>query len=152
LIKKMQVLDDERHDGPRLRVPSEQDVARMAQLSVLGFKDSEIFRFIRPLHQEFPKDSQASFANWFRARMRDPSSIVVVAEDWPEFEELSRRLGPLESELVIVGVASWRFPPKARPQEALIPYIGPDDTCEDQDMCPRRAALFGRATEQAESE
>lgn len=148
----MQVLNDERHDGPRLRVPSEQDVARMAQVSVLGFKYSEIFRFIRPLHQKFPKDSQASFANWFRARMRDPYSAVVIAEDWPEFEDLSRRPDALGTGLVIVGVASWRFPTKRRPQEALVPYIGPDDNGEDRDMSPRRAALFGRTTERAESE
>lgn len=63
--------------GPRQK-PS--DVARMARLSVLGFKDSEIFRFERPRYDKFPEDAVASFANLYRSQLEDLRDVVVVVE------------------------------------------------------------------------
>ncbi|KUJ07815.1 uncharacterized protein LY89DRAFT_725553 [Mollisia scopiformis] len=84
------------------------DLPRIADLSVLGFRDSEIFRFERPRYQEFPQDAVAAFSNIYRTQLLDPLAIVVVVEDLrlPEDETGATR----QTERVVVGVASWDLP------------------------------------------
>jgi len=72
-----------------LRLATAADIPRLADISVLGFKDSEIFRFERPLYDQYPQDAVASFANLYRSQLLDPLAVVIVAEDHQKLDEAS---------------------------------------------------------------
>lgn len=104
---------------PSLRLAAAADITRMAELSVLGFKDSEIFRYERPRYKDFPQDAIASFANLYRSQLLDPRSVVIVAEDWQRPDEASHFSESKDdspdctdkpAKRVVAGVASWIFP------------------------------------------
>lgn len=134
-----------------LRVPTADDVPRMASVSVLGFRDSEIFRFTRSLHDTFPDDSVASFAKLYRAQLRDPCTVVIVAEDKPVPDDPGHWASPADiPAMVIVGVASWRLPEAMKSDELVVQDVGMDDATEDRDLSPRRMASYIRAAKQTE--
>lgn len=54
-----------------IRDATPNDVSRMAHISVESFRNSEIFRFCRPLHHLHPEDSVASFAGLYQAQLAD---------------------------------------------------------------------------------
>jgi len=98
-----------------LRLASPQDVPRMALVSTLGFRDSEIFKFERPWYDRYPQDTIASFTNLFHEQINDPNSVVIVAEDveLPEEDPGTPSEGPDDTMVprkrVVVGVCSWVF-------------------------------------------
>ena len=138
--------------GRSLRLATAADIPRMADLSVLGFRDSEIFRFERPRYNEFPQDAVASFANTYRSQLLDPQVVVIVAEDLRESNELShfQQTGALE-ESVVVGVASWHFPEGSpRTGQFTVPIVGDPWPAPDRDLCQRRFDLFTRFNKASE--
>ena len=139
---------------PALRLATAADIKRMAEVSVLGFKDSEIFRFERPRYEEFPKDAVASFANIYRSQLLDPRSVVIVAEDWYRSDEVSHfDFGEEETrdKRVVVGVASWVLREGSeRTGQFVVPNVGDPEPTRDRDPCKRRLDLFTRTKEAEE--
>jgi hypothetical protein len=123
-----------------LRIATVADLPRMAELSVLGFKDSEIFRFERPRYHEFPRDAVSSFANIYRAQLLDPRVVVIVAEDWRRADDNSSLA---QAKRVVVGVASWDLPEGSlRTGQFAVPDVGDPWPQPDRDLCQRRWDLF----------
>jgi hypothetical protein len=142
-----------------LRLATAVDIPRMAELSVLGFRDSEIFRFERPGYEQFPHDAVASFANLYRSQLLDPRVVIVVAEDWrrpdeasnspPQDKNLDHTAGPAER--VVVGVASWDLPDGSlRTGQFVVPDVGNPWPAPNRDLCQRRYDLFTRFNEASE--
>lgn len=128
----------------------------MAGLSVLGFKDSEIFRFERPRYEEFPQDAVASFANIYRSQLLDPRGVVIVVEDWFRSDEVSH-FSPREEDApgkrVVVGVASWRLPEGSkRTGQFVVPNVGDPEPALNRDLSKRRLELFKRIEEAKEKQ
>jgi hypothetical protein len=125
------------------RLATAADLPRIADLSVLGFKDSEIFRFERPRYQEFPQDAVSAFSNIYRTQLLDPIAVVVVVEDLrlPEDDTSATR----QAERVVVGVASWDLPEDS-PRKGQFVVSNVDDPLPqpDRDLCQRRWELFTR--------
>jgi hypothetical protein len=98
---------------PSLRLASLQDVPRIAVVSTLGFQESEIFRFERLKHDQYPQDTLTAFRNLFREQISDPNSVVVVAEDvrLPGGDQSSLVDDADDSAVtphrIVVGVCSW---------------------------------------------
>lgn len=144
---------------PSVRLATGADVKRMAELSVLGFRDSEIFRYERPHYKEFPQDAVASFANLYRSRLLHPRVVVIVAEDWMRSDEMSCSSNnddngsyPIDMlEPAIVGVASWFFP-KGSPRtgQFVVSHISDPEPALDRDLCQKRLDLFTSVTEAEE--
>jgi hypothetical protein len=142
-----------------LRLATAADIPRLADLSVLGFKDSEIFRFERPRYDKFPEDAVASFANIYRSQLLDPRGIVVVAEDWQRPDEVSH-LAPhsddqdrtyAQAQRVVVGVGSWILPQDSpRTGQFIVPNIGDLEPSPNRDLCQRRLEIFTRISEVTE--
>lgn len=136
-----------------LRLAVAADISRLASLSVLGFKDSEIFLYERPRYSEFPLDAVASFANLYRGQLLDPRVVVLAVDDWcrPD-EDRCRSVADGESHRrVVVGVASWYFPEGSpRTGQFVVPNVGPLWDSPDRDLCLRRLALVTRCNEAAE--
>lgn len=134
----------------------------MADLSVLGFQDSENFRYERPQYTEFPQDAVASFANIYRTQLLDPRSVVVVAEDWKRPDEASDFDSSLckkdssdrtdaPAERVVVGVACWVFPEGSpRIGQFVVSDVGGPEKAPDRDLCQRRVDIFTRVKEDEE--
>lgn len=145
---------------PSLRLAAAGDVIRMADLSVLGFKDSEIFRYERPRYEEFPLDSVASFANLYRSQLLDPRGVVIVAEDWQRPDEASHFPPDKDNspdradeptKRVVVGVASWTLPEGSpRTGQFVVPNVGDPEPAPDRDLCQRRLDIFTSITKAEE--
>ena len=147
---------------PSLRLAAAADITRMADLIVLGFKDSEIFRYERPRYQEFPQDAVASFANLYRAQLLDSRSVVVVAEDWQRPDEASHFPFPSSendssdrtdapAKRVVVGVACWILPEGSpRTGQFVVPNVGGPEPAPDRDLCQRRVDIFTSVKEAEE--
>ena len=146
-----------------LRLATAADIPRLATLSVLGFKDSEIFRFERPRYAEFPEDAVASFANIYRSQLLDPHGVVIVAEDWqrpdeallpaPQGGDLDRTEANAhaEAQRIVVGVASWILPDGSpRTGQFVVSDVGEPEPSPNRDLCQRRLELFTRISEATE--
>lgn len=143
-----------------LRLAVAADVTRMADLSVLGFKDSEIFRYERPQYKKFPQDAVASFANLYRSKLLDPRGVVIVTEDWQRPDEAShfpprnddspdRTDKPAKR--VVVGVASWVLPEGSpRTGQFVVSNVGDPEPAPDRDLCQRRLNIFTHVKEAEE--
>ena len=126
----------------------------MADLSVLGFKDSEHFRYVGARYRDSPQDAVASFANLYRSQLLDPRGIAIVAEEWQQPDEASHFPSSMEdspdrtnepTKRVVVGVASWILPKgSARISQFLVPNVGDPEPAHDRDLCQRRLNIFAR--------
>ncbi|UPK93728.1 hypothetical protein LCI18_004663 [Fusarium solani-melongenae] len=139
-----------------LRLATAADIPRMAELSVLGFKDSEIFRFERPGYESFPHDSIASFANMYRSQLQDPRVVAIVAEEAPRPDDATYFQPPHHDATlvgrVVVGVASWVLPEgSSRTGQFVVPGVGDPEPAPDRDLCQRRLDLFTRTKEATEN-
>lgn len=136
---------------PSLRLAAAADITRMAELSVLGFKDSEIFRYERPRYKDFPKDAIASFANLYRSQLLDPRTVVIVAEDWQRPDESKDDSPDCTAKLVVAGVASWILPEGSpRTGQFVVSDTGDPEPTPDRDLCQRRLDIFTRVKEAEE--
>ena len=135
---------------PSIREATTQDINRMAELSVLAFQDSEIFRFVRPGCNKYPWDTVASFVRFWRSQLRNPRVVVLVSEDWkllgerrvpcPCSKQVPRDSLGLLNERVVVGVCSWRFPSGSR-REGQFACLGVGDykAPKSRDLDPERS-------------
>ncbi|KAJ4292764.1 Acetyltransferase [Kalmusia sp. IMI 367209] len=137
---------------PSLRLATAEDVVRMADLSVLEFKESEIFRYERPHYDQYPHDAVISFANMYRSQLSNPRSLVIVAEDWRNPNEESHLPSrDSASERVVVGVASWYLPKGSlRTGQFAVPHVGDPEPLPNRDLCQRRWDIFTEVTEAEE--
>nr|POE54283.1 delta(24)-sterol reductase [Quercus suber] len=142
--------------GHGVRLATPEDLPRMADLSVLGFKESEIFRYERPEYNKFPVDAVASFYNIYRSQLKNPRAIVVVAEDFKKSDEISHLpnqngepdSGDAPAKRVVVGVGVWILP-KDSPREGqfVVSDVGEPTLAFNRDSSPRRIELFTRISE-----
>nr|POE47696.1 hypothetical protein CFP56_01027 [Quercus suber] len=144
--------------GLRLATPA--DLSRLAELSVLGFKDSEIFRYERPEYNKFPFDAVTSFYNIYRAQLVNPRAVVIVAEDNQRSDEAihlsSQSKDRLDdsnahSERVVVGVGIWILPSGSiREGQFVPPCVGDPLPAPNRDLCLRRLERFVHIAETTE--
>lgn len=124
---------------PCLRLASLRDVPRIAVVSTLGFRNSEIFKFERPKYDQYPHDTITAFRNLFREQISDPNSVVVVAEDTRVQEEDQSPDGVDDPAAiprrVIVGVCSWIFQNGSeRKGQFAFPDPGPKEPALSRDL------------------
>ncbi|KAI0533770.1 hypothetical protein GGR58DRAFT_506011 [Xylaria digitata] len=137
-------------DYIRLAVAS--DLERIARISVVGFKDSEIFRYERPRYEEYPEDAVASFVNIYRAQLLDPLAVVIVAQDRPNPADGDSDRSGTSGQRVVVGVASWRLPEGSpRQGQFVVPDVGDPRPTPNRDLCQHRLDLFTRITQDTEN-
>ncbi|KAF2873041.1 hypothetical protein BDV95DRAFT_491126 [Massariosphaeria phaeospora] len=70
-----------------VRLATLEDLPRIAPVAAAGFFWSPTFQFQRPLHAKFPNDTIASYWDEYQAAIRDPGSVVIVAEDLVDEKE-----------------------------------------------------------------
>ncbi|KAI0118821.1 hypothetical protein GGR51DRAFT_570572 [Nemania sp. FL0031] len=137
-----------------IRLAVASDIERIAEISVDAFRDSEIFRYERPRHEEFPDDAVASFANIYRTQLLDPLAVVVVALERPNSTDGDDdgKAGAFDQR-VVVGVASWRLPDKSpRRGQFVVPDVGEPRPALNRDLCQHRLDLFNCITQETETE
>jgi GNAT superfamily N-acetyltransferase len=110
---------------PSLRLATARDVARMASLSVEGFKDSKVFRYERPGHEQYPDDAVAYFVNLYRERLQDLRAVVGVSSC------ILPRGSPRTGQFVVLDA-------------------GPPELAPDRDLCRRRLDIFTAVSEATE--
>ncbi|GAP84018.2 putative acyl- N-acyltransferases [Rosellinia necatrix] len=139
-----------------IRLAVASDIERIARISVIGFRDSEIFRYERPRHAEFPEDAVTSFSNIYRNQLLDPLTVVVVAQDEPNPTDTDGDpgcTGASDQRVVVVGVASWRFPETSpRQGQFVVPDVGDPRPAPNRDLCQHRLDLFNRITKETETQ
>lgn len=64
-----------------VRLATLDDLHRISIVAAAAFFWSPTFRFQRPRHMDFPADTIASYFVEYEAAIRDPSCVVLVAED-----------------------------------------------------------------------
>ena len=104
-----------------LRLATISDVPRIAVVATAGFFYSPLFAWERRYHTQYPEDTVKDYAKGFADFIRDPGSIVVVAEDSYRPDEHSQTKALIttnldekiyqEGETVIVGVGALNLPP-----------------------------------------
>ncbi len=136
-----------------LRLAVASDIERIADISVIGFKDSEIFRYERPRYADFPEDAVASFANIYRTQLLDPLAVVIVAQDSPNSTNGDADCSGTSRQRIVVGVASWRLAEKSpRQGQFVVPDVGEPRPAPDRDLCQHRLDLFRRITQETENQ
>jgi len=102
-----------------VRVATPDDLHRISTVAAAAFFSSPTFQFQRPFHQAFPSDTIASYFVQYEAAIKDPSCVVLVAEDTLEADEARHVYGALRgafssqppSHQAIVGVCSIQLKP-----------------------------------------
>lgn len=104
-------------DGVRLATV--QDLHRISIVAAAAFFSSPTFQFQRPHYRQFPCDTIASYFFQYESALKDPCSMVLVAEDILEeaeshhvYRELQWAFSPQPSQRKdIVGVAGIQLKP-----------------------------------------
>src|SRR2546421_1908472 len=71
-----------------LRLATVQDVPRIGIVAAASFYHSPYFHYQRPDYQKFPFDTVASYRTQFMDAILGNDSVVIVAEDRPESNEI----------------------------------------------------------------
>ncbi|KAK4188073.1 hypothetical protein QBC35DRAFT_473962 [Podospora australis] len=145
----------------RPRIAKPEDLPHLGEISALGFKESDVFRYARPKGDEFFQDAVASFTNWFRSQMLDKRALILVTEDWqpnepddydPSFP-LTGTAKEGEGKRVVVGVSAWYLPQESRRVGKFVSPAAdvPDEVpSEDRDLCKERLDIFRKVKDEAE--
>ena len=104
-------------DGVRLATL--RDLHRIAIVAAAAFYWSPTFRFQRPRYKDFPSDTIASYWIEYEAAIKDPSRVVLVAEDVLDKDEAQHVYEALQSayrdyahqQPGIVGICSLSLKP-----------------------------------------
>ncbi|PSN63811.1 hypothetical protein BS50DRAFT_89484 [Corynespora cassiicola Philippines] len=105
-----------------VRLATLDDLPRIATVAAAGFFWSPTFQFQRPYHAEFPEDTLLSYRSEYDAAIRDPATVVLVAEDDFREAECERVYDALRStpmynaslgpkRRVVVGISSLYLRP-----------------------------------------
>ena len=137
---------------PSLRLANAGDLSGMSEVSVLGFKDSEIFRYERPQYEEFPQGSVSSFCKIYRSQLLDPRAVVIATEDWQRLDEDSLcpsdqtggpELTSRPAKRVVVGAASWVLPEGSpRTGQFVVSDVSDPEPALNRDLDQRRLDIF----------
>jgi hypothetical protein len=105
-----------------LRLATLKDVPRIGVVAAASFYHSPYFHYQRPDHQRFPFDTVASYRTQFTNAILGNESVVIVAEDTPEndeidyvYDELKQvyrsqdSQNSLNSSKIIIGVCSLKL-------------------------------------------
>jgi hypothetical protein len=106
----------------RVRLATLDDLPRMAIVAAAGFFHSPVFQYQRPHYDAYPEDTIASYLVEYEAAICDPNSVVLVAEDLQDPQELEKAYDALRDvtlstcpltpgKTVITGVSSIALPP-----------------------------------------
>jgi hypothetical protein len=71
-----------------VRLATLKDIPRIGLVAAASFYHSPYFHYQRPDHQEFPFDTVASYRAEFAKAILGNDSVVIVAEDTPEKDEI----------------------------------------------------------------
>jgi hypothetical protein len=71
-----------------VRLATPEDIPRIGLVAAASFYHSPPFHYQRPDHQEFPFDTVASYRVEFAKAIFGNDSVVIVAEDTPEKDEI----------------------------------------------------------------
>ncbi|KAF2268143.1 hypothetical protein CC78DRAFT_14942 [Lojkania enalia] len=105
-----------------LRPATPDDLPRIATVAAAGFYYSPTFQFQRPRFANFPEDTVSSYWRSYQSDLRDPATVLLVAEDvWDEHEKQRvyqalgaspiYAAGPSLKCKVVVGVCSINLKP-----------------------------------------
>jgi hypothetical protein len=104
-----------------VRLATLEDLDRISIVAASAFFWSPTFRFQRPHYRDFPADTIASYRIEYEKAIRDPTCVVIVAEDILEsdeaehvYEALRYRFAhqsPILGQESIVGVCSFTLKP-----------------------------------------
>jgi len=151
-------------DGVRLATLD--DLPRIAIVAAAGFFYSPVFQYQRPHYDAYPEDTVASYYVEYEAAIRDPNSVVLVAEGVQDMQELEKaysalhnitlsKCPPTPGKTVITGVSSITLPPGSiwlgRLQPSDIAPKCADETPPQRDQCTRGGQLYSRATAPAKA-
>jgi hypothetical protein len=102
-----------------LRLATLRDIPRIGLVAAASFYHSPYFHYQRPDHQKFPFDTVASYRAEFAKAILGNDSVVIVAEDTPENDEIDHvydelkevyrsesHAATLNSSKIIIGVCS----------------------------------------------
>jgi hypothetical protein len=102
-----------------LRLATINDIPRIAVVATASFFYSPTFAWERRYHRQYPEDTLKNYEKQFADFIRDPGSIVLVAEDSYQPTEHTKTQATIasnadenahqEGESVIVGVAAWHL-------------------------------------------
>ncbi|MCJ1445532.1 MAG: hypothetical protein MMC23_006037 [Stictis urceolatum] len=118
-----------------LRLASIADVPRLAVVATAGYCYSPMFAWERPKHHRFPLDTFKSYEKMLADPIRDPDSIVLVAEAGYlpyEHQKTGAIIKPdvelpvlLPNQTVVVGVAAFKLEPTSCRRGQ---FMDPNDT------------------------
>lgn len=102
-----------------LRLATLKDIPRIGLVAAASFYHSPYFHYQRPDHQKFPFDTVASYRAQFTEAILGKDSVVIVAEDTPENDEIDHvydelkevyrsrnHATSLSSSKIVIGVCS----------------------------------------------
>jgi len=117
-----------------LRLATISDVPRIAVVATSSFFYSPLSAWERRYHAQYPEDTLKDYARTFADFIRNPETIVLVAEDSYQPNEHSKRGAVITSHLddkiyqeggtVVVGIAAWHLPTGS---ERAGQFVNPED-------------------------
>jgi hypothetical protein len=103
-----------------IRVATLEDLHRISVVAAAAFFWSPTFKFQRPHYGDYPADTINSYFREYEAAIKDPSCVVLVADDTLDTKEAEhvyealRICGPQSlKKMDIVGVCSLNLKPKS---------------------------------------
>jgi len=121
-----------------LRLATIRDVPRLGQVATAGLFYSPAFAWERKHHAKYPEDAVKSYEKWLAIAIRDPESILLVAEDSYEPDENDKtgativsnpETNPQPGEKVVVGFTFWHLPPGAK---SIGKFMDDEDLASDK--------------------
>jgi|ERR1700722_2099401 hypothetical protein len=95
-----------------VRLATLKDIPRIGLVAAASFYHSPCFHYQRPGHQEFPFDTVASYRAEFAKAILENDSVVIVAEDTPEKDEIDHVYHELKEVYRSKPQAAISNPPK----------------------------------------
>lgn len=149
-----------------VRLATLDDLHRISIVAAAAFFWSPTFRFQRPRHMDFPADTIASYFVEYEAAIRDPSCVVLVAEDIIDRNEADHvhdalrfafREAPWQQRNV-VGVCSLNLKPASgyagyfQPPSSLSPSTRHQIHDLKRDQCATALEFYNAVTRPAKLE
>ncbi|KAF2497451.1 hypothetical protein BU16DRAFT_605888 [Lophium mytilinum] len=160
----------------KVRLATLDDLPRIAIVAAAGFFYSPVFQYQRPHHEAYPEDTVASYLFEYEAAIHDPNTVVLVAEEAQDPQELQKAYGALHDitlstcpltpgKTVITGVSSISLAPGSIWSGRLQPTgnaaltsdvsdLLPKNSSEaplQRDQCSRGGELYSKATAPAKA-
>ncbi|KAI4686781.1 hypothetical protein J4E81_008442 [Alternaria sp. BMP 2799] len=131
-----------------LRLAKLTDLPRIGVVAASAFYHSSWFQYERPYYRKYPQDTLASYRDSFRKAIKNPDSIVIVAEHQLNrsekdqvYDELAAAYPAFEDQIpgdalakdrVIVAVASFSLLPDSKRKGQFQPEAPDHDKDEEE--------------------